>query len=74
MPGMTWSSSVSGSVTRTYDTDFRVISQRVNGTNPISFQYDADSLLIQAGALGVGAGSDTRDSTMKRKTSAPATL
>jgi RHS repeat-associated protein len=46
----TWAGTVAGSVTRTYDTDFRVASRSVNGANTISFGYDADSLLTVAGA------------------------
>jgi RHS repeat-associated protein len=40
-----------GSVSRGYDNDFRMISLSINGGGPIIFQYDADSLLTQAGAL-----------------------
>jgi len=42
---------VAGSVTRTYDTDFRVASESVNGGNSVTFQYDPDSLLTGAGSL-----------------------
>ena len=42
---------MAGSVTRTFDTDFRVATESINGANPISFQYDPNSLLIGAGAL-----------------------
>jgi len=48
-----WSGSVSGSVSRTYDTNFRISSQSVNGTNSVSFGYDNDSLLTTAGALTI---------------------
>ena len=51
--GTTWSGPVAGSVTRTYDTDFRVATESVNGANPITFQYDPDSLLTTAGALSL---------------------
>jgi len=51
LTGTTWSGPVAGSVTRTYDTDFRVSSQSVNGANPVAFTYDADSLLTGAGSL-----------------------
>jgi RHS repeat-associated protein len=74
LTGTTWTGPVAGSVTRTYDTDFRVVSESVNGANPITFQYDPDSLLTQAGSLSltrnaqnglltgttVGSVSDTR--------------
>jgi len=51
LTGTTWSGPVTGSVTRTYDTDFRVATESVSGANPITFQYDPDSLLTQAGSL-----------------------
>jgi RHS repeat-associated protein len=72
--GTTWSGPVAGSVTRTYDTDFRVATESINSGNPVTFQYDSDSLLTQAGSLSltrntqnglltgttVGSVSDTR--------------
>jgi RHS repeat-associated protein len=42
---------VAGSVTRAYDTDFRMTSLSVNGANPIGFQFDPDDLLTVAGEL-----------------------
>jgi len=51
LTGTTWTGPVAGSVTRTYDTDFRVGSEQVNGANAVTFQYDQDSLLTGAGAL-----------------------
>jgi len=53
LTGTTWTGPVAGSVTRSYDTDFRVASESVNGANPITFQYDPDSLLTQAGSLAL---------------------
>jgi RHS repeat-associated protein len=47
----TWSGIVAGSVGRVYDQNFRITSQSVNGTNPVSFGYDNDSLLTSAGAF-----------------------
>jgi RHS repeat-associated protein len=44
---------VSGSVDRSYDNDFRVNSRSVNGANTVTFDYDDDSLLTQAGALAI---------------------
>ena len=35
LTGTTWTGPVAGSVTRTYDTDFRVATESVNGGNPI---------------------------------------
>jgi RHS repeat-associated protein len=46
-----WSGPINGSVSRAYDTDFRLTSLSVNNANPITLRYDADSLLTQAGAL-----------------------
>jgi YD repeat-containing protein len=62
--GTTWSGPVAASVTRTYDTDFQVATESVNGGNSITFKYDPDSLFTQAGTLirtrhpqyGVGRG------------------
>ena len=53
LTGTTWTGPVAGSVSRTYDTDFRVATESVNGANPITFQYDPDSLLTQAGSLAL---------------------
>ena len=47
----TWSGPVTGSVQRTYDNFFRTASLMVNNANPITFTYDNDSLLTQAGSL-----------------------
>ena len=46
-----WSGAIAGSVSRTYDNDFRLASISLNGADPISYGYDADSLLTQAGSL-----------------------
>jgi RHS repeat-associated protein len=44
---------VPGTVAWTYDNDFRIASQSVNGGNTVTFAYDADSLLTGAGALAI---------------------
>lgn len=49
----TWTGPVAGTVERTYDNDFRVISEKVNGETPVTYQYDADGLLIRAGDLTI---------------------
>jgi RHS repeat-associated protein len=49
----TFAGTVQGSLARTYDTDFRVTSTTVDGANAASFSYDPDSLLVQAGPLGI---------------------
>ena len=51
LTGTTWSGPVAGSVTHTFDADFRVSSQSVNGATPVAFTYDADSLLTGAESL-----------------------
>ena len=50
---VTWSGAVAGSTAVTYNTDFRVTGQTVNGAHAVSFGYDVDGLLTQAGALGL---------------------
>jgi RHS repeat-associated protein len=47
----TWSGTVVGNISRTYDNNFRITSQSVNGANTISYGYDNDSLLTTAGSL-----------------------
>ena len=44
---------MSGNLTRTFDTDFRVAGESVDGGAPVSYSYDPDSLLVGAGALSV---------------------
>ena len=48
---VTWSGAVSGSMSVDYDSNFWVTSQSVNGSSSISFDYDNDGVLIQAGDL-----------------------
>ncbi len=58
LTSVTWGNSpVAGTVAWTYDADFRVATEAVNG-QAVSLGYDADSLLTQAGALAL-----TRDPT-----------
>ena len=49
--GVTWSGTISGEVTETYNNDFQVESQSVNGENVVSYGYDQDGLLTQVGDL-----------------------
>jgi RHS repeat-associated protein len=46
-----WSGAVTGSVTRTYDSDFRLTTLGVDGVPPVAIQYDADGLPVQVGDL-----------------------
>ncbi len=47
----TWNDEIAGSVSCTYDNDFHITSESINSGNTISFDYDNDGLLIQAGLL-----------------------
>src|SRR5262249_46385855 len=49
----TWAGPVTGSLHHTYDNFLRVASETVNGAGAVSFQYDADGLLIAAGNLSM---------------------
>jgi len=49
-----WVGNVNGRVGVTYDNNFRVADQTVNGANAVSFGYDRDGLLTSAGALRLG--------------------
>ena len=49
--GVTWSGAIDGEVTETYNNDFQVESQSVNGENIVSYGYDQDGLLTQVGDL-----------------------
>ena len=48
-----WAGTLNGSVSQSYDDDFRVASQSVNGGQTEAFAYDADGLLVQAGPLAL---------------------
>ena len=47
----TWEGGIAGIVSHTYDKNFRITSNSVNGNNTINFQYDDDGLLTQSGDL-----------------------
>jgi RHS repeat-associated protein len=49
----TWSGTVAGSVSRTYNNDFRVASESVNGANSVALGYDNDGLLASADGLTI---------------------
>jgi RHS repeat-associated protein len=48
-----WAGTINGSVGRTFNNDFKVYSEIVNGGNFITFVYDMDGLLSQAGSLSL---------------------
>jgi RHS repeat-associated protein len=47
----TWTGTVAGSVSRTYNNNFWVASQSINSGNTIAFTYDNDGLITNAGTL-----------------------
>jgi RHS repeat-associated protein len=48
----TWGNGlINGTVARTYDNNFQVAELRFNDTNSLSYQYDRDGFLTQAGQL-----------------------
>jgi RHS repeat-associated protein len=53
-----WTGTVVGTVGYGYDNDFRVTSVTVNDANPVAYQYDADSLLIQVGDLTLSRSAE----------------
>lgn len=46
-----WVGTVSGRVGVSYDPEFRVATQRLNGAHVVDFLYDGDGLLTRAGEL-----------------------
>ncbi len=50
--GQTWQGPITGSVGITYDPDFRLASESVNGDG-VNFSYDAAGRLVQAGDLAL---------------------
>jgi RHS repeat-associated protein len=53
LTGWSWSGVVTGNVTRTYDSSFRIASESVNGANTVNLTYDDDDLLVGSGALTI---------------------
>ncbi len=53
LTGVTWTGVITGSVTHTYDNNFRLAATQVNGANAVAFQYDNDGLLIGAGGMTI---------------------
>jgi RHS repeat-associated protein len=49
----TWSGTVAGRVSRTFNNNFWVASQSLNGANTMNFTYDKDGFITKAGALAV---------------------
>ncbi len=59
LKSMAWSGALSGSLSWTFDTSFRLTSESVNNANAVNFTYDNDSLLTQAGSLVVSRNAQT---------------
>ncbi len=53
LTGTAWTGAVEGSVTATYDENFRIDTMTVNGSSSARFTYDEDSLVTSATANGV---------------------
>ena len=49
----TWSGSVAGTINRSYDNNFRIISDDINGVQSATYTYDDDGLLTSAGSLTI---------------------
>ena len=49
--GVTWKGLVNGSIGISYNNDFQVTTQTVNGGNSVAFGYDNDGLLSTVGGL-----------------------
>jgi hypothetical protein len=58
-----WTGTVAGTVSQTYNNDFRVDTQSVNGSS-LSFTYDDDGLLTAAGSLSITR--DNEDGSVTR--------
>jgi len=55
----TWTGTVAGNVSQSFDNNFRIASQSVNNANTVNFTYDNDDLLIAAGALTLTRDAQT---------------
>lgn len=53
----TLTGTVAGSVSRTYDNNFWVTAETINGTSSMAFQHDNDGLLTKAGSLTIARNS-----------------
>ncbi len=55
----TWEGTIAGSLNLEYNNDFRVKSASVNGGSTVTYQYDADGLLVGAGEMNLSRDSAT---------------
>jgi RHS repeat-associated protein len=49
----TWTGTVAGSVSRTYNNNFWIASQQINGANTVAILHDNDGLVTKAGAMAI---------------------
>jgi RHS repeat-associated protein len=54
----TWTGTVAGAVSRSYNDNFWVASESINGSNSVSFSYDKDGLPTKAGSLALTTNSN----------------
>jgi RHS repeat-associated protein len=59
LTGTEWAGPVAGRVERTYDADFRVKTQSVNGVAGVAYAYDEDGLMTGAGDLTLARDAAT---------------
>jgi RHS repeat-associated protein len=55
---ITWSGAINGSVGFTYNNDFNIASETVDGGSTVNFTYDKDALLVSSQPSGGNQGSD----------------
>jgi hypothetical protein len=48
-----WGNSIATTVSRNYDDNLRVVAQAVEGTAPVSFEYDDDGTPVCASSWAV---------------------
>jgi RHS repeat-associated protein len=57
--GSTWTGTVAGSIARSFNNNFWVTSQNINGANSVAFTYDKDGLTSKAGLLTLAHNAKT---------------
>jgi RHS repeat-associated protein len=54
-----WAGTVSGTVARSYNNDFRTSALTINGSDTVVFDYDQDGLLTQAGGMTISRSAQS---------------
>jgi RHS repeat-associated protein len=57
--GSTWTGTVTGSIARSFNNNFWVVGQTVNGGNSVAFTFDKDGLVSKAGSLALAHNAKT---------------